>query len=156
MQTLIAYLTSLGAWSWFLLALALFVLETIIPGVHFIWFGAAASAVGLIAFAATALAPGLLPLGVQLVLFAVVSAAAIWLIRNYGSPASTPSDLPDLNTRANQYVGRTVTVTEAIRGGRGRVQVSDGVWAAQGPDLAEGAKACVIGVNGTVLKVEAA
>ncbi|MGE3918183.1 MAG: NfeD family protein [Hyphomicrobiaceae bacterium] len=155
MQSLIDLLLSLGPWNWFLLGLLLFVLETVIPGVQFIWFGAAASAVGLLMLAAGAVAPFAVPIGVQLVLFAALSAATIWWMRRYGNRASAPSDVPDLNARANQYVGRRVTVVEAFRDGRGRVRVGDTVWAAEGPDLAEGAHARVVGVNGTLLKVEA-
>jgi len=34
--------------NWFIVAVALFVLETIVPGVHFIWFGLAAAIVGIL------------------------------------------------------------------------------------------------------------
>ena len=32
---------NLGAWNWFIVAVALFALESVVPGVHFVWFGVA-------------------------------------------------------------------------------------------------------------------
>src|SRR3990170_4073366 len=37
-----------GPGNWFIVAVALFVLETVVPGVHFIWFGLAAVIVGVL------------------------------------------------------------------------------------------------------------
>ena len=64
------------------------------------------------------------------------------------------SDEPDLNTRAAQYVGRVVTVEEAISDGRGKVRVGDTVWNAQGADAPQGARVKITGTNGTCLLVE--
>jgi membrane protein implicated in regulation of membrane protease activity len=52
------FLWSLGAWNWFIVAVALFVLETVVPGVHFIWFGLAAVIVGAWAPSLTSLGSG--------------------------------------------------------------------------------------------------
>ena len=41
-----------GVWLWFALAVVLFVLESIVPGVHFVWFGVSAAVVGVIALLA--------------------------------------------------------------------------------------------------------
>ena len=51
--------------------------------------------------------------------------------------------------------GRIVTVAQAIQRGRGKVQIGDSVWTAEGPDMPEGARAKVTGVNGTMLVVGA-
>ena len=45
------WLIELGAWNWLILAVILVVLETVIPGVHFVWFGMAATIVGIVALA---------------------------------------------------------------------------------------------------------
>ena len=55
-----------GVWLWFALAVALFVLESIVPGVHFVWFGVSAAVVGVIAL----LTPIAWPW--QLIVFALV------------------------------------------------------------------------------------
>lgn len=145
---LTSFLAGLGPWNWLLLAIVLFALETIIPGVHFIWFGVAAILVGLIALA----------LGFswqwQLILFALISVATVFLARRYARPERTQSDLPDLNVRGAQYVGRSFIVEEPIRDGRGKVRVGDTLWQVQGADAAAGTRVKVNGVNGTVLVVE--
>ncbi|HSR80429.1 MAG TPA: NfeD family protein, partial [Hyphomicrobiaceae bacterium] len=65
------------------------------------------------------------------------------------------SDLPDLNERALQYVGRSLVVEEAIENGRGKVRVGDSVWQAEGPDVPAGSRVKVTGARGTVLVVVA-
>ena len=49
-----------------------------------------------------------------------------------------------------------MVVEEPIENGRGRVRLGDTLWAAQGPDLAAGAKARVTKLDGTVVIVERA
>ena len=148
MQQLTDFFWSLGAWNWFIVAAAMGLLEAIVPGVHFMWFGIAAVIMGALVL----MLP--LPIASQLVLFALLSLSIIWIVRRYWSPQALAHDVPGLNERGLQYVGRVVTVVEPIRRGRGKVQVGDTVWTAEGPDLPEGARAKVTGVNGTVLVVE--
>jgi inner membrane protein len=139
---------SLGAWNWFILGVALFVLETIVPGVHFIWFGLAAVIVGILAFVFD------IAWEWQLITFAIISCITVFFVRRYAAPDISASDEPDLNLRAVQYVGRVVTVEEAISGGRGKVRVGDTLWSAQGSDAPIGARVKVTGTRGTVLVVE--
>lgn len=147
MQSIGNFLWGLGGWLWFIIAVAMIVLETVIPGVHFMWFGLAAAIVGAVVLFYP------LPVAVQLVAFAAIALIAIVVIRRWWAPERLKTDLPDLNVRGQQYVGRVVTVTESIAGGRGKVRVGDSVWTAEGPDMATGAQARVTGVNGTVLVV---
>jgi membrane protein implicated in regulation of membrane protease activity len=49
-MSIVDFLWNLGLWNWFILAVILFLLETVIPGVHFVWFGLAAFAVGALSF----------------------------------------------------------------------------------------------------------
>lgn len=149
MKPVIDFFLGLGAWNWFVVAALLGALESVIPGVHFMWFGLAA-----IVMAALALSVPM-PIEVQLIVFALLSLAFILIARRYWSAKEMITDVPDLNERGAQYVGRIVTVSEAIQRGRGKVQVGDTVWTAEGPDMPEGAQAKVTGVNGTVLIVGA-
>jgi hypothetical protein len=66
------------------------------------------------------------------------------------------SDLPDLNIRGQQYIGRSLVVEQAIQNGRGKVRVGDSLWAAEGPDTPAGARVTVTAARGTVLVVERA
>lgn len=141
---------NLGVWNWFIVAVALFVLETIVPGVHFIWFGLAAAMVGALGLVVD------IAWEWQLITFAIISCITVFLVRRYSTPDVAASDEPELNVRAAQYVGRVVMVEEAIAGGRGKVRVGDTVWNAQGSDAPQGARVKVTGTNGTVLLVEQA
>lgn len=149
MNGITAFLWSLGPWNWLFLALVLFGLEAIVPGVHFVWFAVAAILVGVIA-----LATGM-PVSMQLVAFAVIAVASVFLARRYARPDAAKSDIPDLNARAAQYLGRVVTVEEPIRGGRGKVRVGDTLWQAEGVDTPAGARVRIKGANGPVFQVEA-
>lgn len=149
MQSLSDLLWSLGPWNWFIVGVAMFILETIVPGVHFLWFGLAAIIIGILALALGLAWP------VQLIGFAVISVATVFLVRRYARPDSAKSDTPDLNIRGAQYLGRVVTVEQAIVSGRGKVRVGDTLWHAEGEDTAAGSKVKVVGVNGTALVVAA-
>lgn len=139
---------SLGAWNWFILAVVLLALETIIPGVHFLWFGIAAVIIGLLAFATD------IAWQWQVLAFALLSVLTVFWVRKYARPDVAISDQPDLNVRGQQYIGRSVLVEQAIQGGRGKVRVGDTLWAAEGPDASAGSRVTVTGTKGTVLVVE--
>jgi len=143
------FLVNLGAWAWLILAVVLVLLETVVPGIHFVWFGMAATIVGIIA-----LATGL-DWQWQILLFGILSFGTAIILRKYAVPQNAPSDKPGLNERGSYYVGRVVVVEEAIRNGRGRVRVGDTIWTAEGPDMDAGDTARVSKLNGTVLMVEA-
>jgi hypothetical protein len=142
------FLLNLGAWNWFIVGVALFVLETIVPGVHFVWFGLAAMIVGALGLAID------IAWEWQLITFAIISCITVFFARRYSAPDVAGSDEPDLNLRAAQYVGRVVTVEEAIADGRGKVRVGDTLWPAQGGDAPQGARVKITGTHGTVLLVE--
>lgn len=150
MPSFAAMIGALGAWAWFILAVLMFALETVVPGVHFLWFGIAAVVVGALALA----------IGIswqwQLVLFAIVSLLTVFWVRRYARPDVARSDEPDLNVRGVQYVGRVVVVEDAIVGGRGKVRIGDTLWAAAGADTPAGAQVKITGAADTVLRVERA
>ncbi len=141
---------SLGAWNWVIVAVVLFVVETLVPGVHFVWFGFAAAIIGAVALTID------IPWEWQLIAFTIISCVTVFFVRRYAAPDMVGSDEPDLNLRAEQYVGRIVTVEEAIAGGRGKVRVGDTLWPAQGLDAPSGARVKITGAHGTVLLVEQA
>ena len=89
----------------------------------------------------------------QLIVFALVALATVFWVRSKSREESSKLDVPDLNIRGAQYIGRIVTVEDAITNGRGKVRVNDTVWSAEGEDAAPGSAVKVIGVDGTVLVV---
>ncbi len=150
MQSFWPLLMGLGAWNWLILAVVLLVLETIIPGVHFLWFGLAAAVVGVLALGIGLAWPW------QVLAFVVLSVAAVFWVKRVVRPDVALSDLPDLNERGRQYVGRSVLVEQAIANGRGKVRVGDTLWSAEGPDAPAGTRVMVTGTRGTVLVVKPA
>jgi inner membrane protein len=142
------FFSNLGAWNWFIVAVALFALESVVPGVHFVWFGLAAVIVGALGLTIN------IAWEWQLITFAIISCITVFLARRYASPDVAASDEPDLNARASQYVGRVVMVEEAIADGRGKVRVGDTVWNALGSDAPQGTRVKVTGTNGNCLVVE--
>ncbi|MDX2289947.1 MAG: NfeD family protein [Hyphomicrobiaceae bacterium] len=152
-------LLAFGPWTWIAIAVLLFVLETVIPGVHFMWFGVAALVLGAVLLVAVLVAPDWVAgLGWQweIVAFAALSVATLFLVKRFVRPGVTPTDAAGLNTRATQYVGRTYVLADAIERGRGKVAVGDTLWLAEGPELPAGTLVRVTGHNGTVLSVEKA
>ena len=147
MQMTLDALTHFGPWLWFAVAVSLFVFETIVPGVHFLWFGLAAGATGVVALAAP------ISWQWQLIVFSLLAFITVFLVRRSGYGDNAKSDEPALNVRGAQYIGRMVVVEEAIRNGRGKVRVGDTIWAAEGEDAPAGSRVEVTGVNGTVLVI---
>lgn len=150
MSALIDMLASLGPWNWVIAGVFLMALETLVPGVHFLWFGLSAFVVGLLVFALGTS----LELPWQLVLFAVISVATVFGVRRFANAQDVESAEKDLNQRSAQYFGRVVVVEDAISGGRGRVRVGDTLWPASGADAPKGAQVRITGADGTVFRVE--
>ena len=149
MQVLISYFYGFGVWNWLILAVLLFILETVIPGVHFLWFGIAAVVVGALAMATGIAWP------FQLVAFGIIAVLTVFGVRKYVRPDVTKSD-PDLNERGQQYIGRSLVVEQAIQNGRGKVRAGDTLWLAEGPDAPAGSRVRVTATRGTLLVVERA
>jgi membrane protein implicated in regulation of membrane protease activity len=141
---------TLGVWTWFVLGTFLLILELIAPGAVFIWFGIAAFVVGLAALSLD------IPWQAQILAFAVLSLALIYIYRRYFRTRTEESDRPFLNKRGESVVGQSFVLTEAIRQGRGKVRIGDTDWRVSGPDLAKGETVTVTGVDGALLQVEKA
>jgi membrane protein implicated in regulation of membrane protease activity len=147
-MNLFTFFSGFGPWNWFILAVLLFILETMVPGVHFLWFGIAAVIVGLLGLALD------ISWQWQVIVFGVLSVLTVFWVRRYVRPDVAVSDLPDLNERGQQYVGRSLVVEQAIQNGRGKVRVGDTLWQAEGPDSPAGTRVKVTAARGTVLVVE--
>src|SRR5262249_13509371 len=98
-MNLLSLLYGFGPWDWLFLAILLFALETMIPGVHFLWFGIAAMIVGGLALAAGIAWPW------QVLAFGIFAPLSVFLVRRFVRPEATTSDLPQLNARGQQYIG---------------------------------------------------
>ncbi len=138
-------------WHWFALAGVLLLPEMMMPGVAFLFLAIGAFATGVVKLIWSSA-----PLDVQLGVFAVVSIAAFAGMRGWIRQVFRVREGDHLNERGGQLVGTTITLSDAIRNGEGRVRVGDGSWNVSGPDMASGARVRVIAVDGATLKVEPA
>jgi hypothetical protein len=145
------FLAGLQFWHWLILAAVLAAVEALAPGMFFIWFGLAAGLVGLIAL----VVPGL-GWEWEAVLFVVFAVASVFVGRTFAHRNPRQSADPALNRRGERYLGRKFTVETPIVNGRGAIKVDDGVWRAAGPDMPAGRQVKVVGIDGSILKVEAA
>ena len=138
-------------WHWFVLGLALVILEMLAPGAIFLWMGVAAAVVGMIVWTIPSIT-----LEAQVFWFAVLTVVAVLAWRRYHQANPTETTQPLLNRRGQQYVGRTFTLQEPIINGSGKLQVDDTTWKIVGSDQPAGNRVCVTDVDGVVLVVESA
>lgn len=138
-------------WHWWILAGILMVLEVVAPGVFLLWLGIAAAITGLIAYVVPTMAWQW-----EALIFAVLAIITVWGWRYYQRRNPTETELPTLNRRGEQYVGRRLTLDQPIVNGRGQVKVDDSTWRVEGADLPAGTPVVVTGIKGTILVVEQA
>ena len=145
------YLDQIEFWHWWVAAATFIIIEALAPGAIFIWLGVSAAVVGAVLLAAPDMA-----WEYQVLIFAVLSVGAVvgWRVHHKSHPTET--DLPTLNRRGEQYVGRKLTLDEAIVNNVGKVKLDDTTWKVEGNDLPAGARIEVVGVDGVVLKVAVA
>ncbi|MBF0126418.1 MAG: NfeD family protein [Magnetococcales bacterium] len=136
-------------WHWGIVAVVLVILEVLSPAFFFLWLAIAAGLVGGVVWFDPAMGwKG------QWLLFSGFSLLSLggWHLLLKKQP--THSDRPTLNRRATQYLERIFTLSEPIENGMGRIRVDDSSWQVAGPDVPQGAKVRVVGVDGTLLLVE--
>jgi len=136
-------------WHWWILGIALILIEVLAPGFFFLWMGVAALLVGLMLW--------LFPqVGWewQLLVFALLSVASIVVWRLWSVRHPPHTDQPALNRRGMQYVGRVFSLQAPIVNGVGKLRVDDTMWKIEGEDCETGTRVAVTGIDGTVLKVE--
>ena len=139
----------LTGWGWLVIALVVSAVELIAPVTYFLWIGAAAGVTAIMVF----IFPDM-SWQAQSVLFSVLAVSSVMLSKRYLVKRQSVSEQPDLNRRAEQYIGRRVTLSEAIEQGVGKVRMDDSHWKMTGPDLPAGTEVRITGANGAVLTVE--
>ena len=138
-------------WFWAALALLLFTLEALAPGVLMLWFGLAAATTAILVGGLSMSQP------TQWIVFsvlAIIAAGIGWRIRRSRPLAET--DQPGLNKRASTLLGQIHALDRPIVNGRGRVKIGDAYWAVEGDELPVGTRVRIIGSDGVTLRVAAA
>lgn len=141
----------LGPWNWMVIGFILLVLEIMVPGVFLLWIGIAAlitGAVSLLIWDA-----GFWVWQTQVVVFLILSLVCAYVGKQIVWSRRRDTDQPMLNQRGEQMIGRTATLTEPIREGRGRIQLGDTLWRVSGPDLPIGARVRVTGATAADLEL---
>jgi len=136
------------------LGIVLLILEVLLPGVFLVWIGIAAILTGALSLLLWEQAAWTWQL--QWTIFALLSLAAALVGRRIVRSRGNMSDQPYLNQRGRSLIGRTATLEQPIREGRGRIRLDDTVWTVEGPDLPVGARVRVTASNGRDLTVEEA
>jgi hypothetical protein len=142
--------TMLGGWTWWIVALVMFVLELIAPGVFFLWLGFSAVVVGTIELFID------MSWQAEVGLFAVLSVISLILSRRFLSGRRTETDKPNLNKRMHTYVGQNFVLEQPIVNGRGELKIDDTIWKIRGPDSGAGSWVRLADVDGLVFVVEPA
>lgn len=144
----------LGPWTWWVAGMLLLGAELIAPGVFLVWIGLAAIATGILSLVLW----GSIIWGwqVQLLVFAAFAVAFTLIGRRLVKTRGDTSDEPLLNQRTASLVGRTATLEDPIREGRGRIRLDDTWWSVNGPDLPAGTRIRVSAAHGRDLTVEPA
>ncbi len=142
--------SGMAPWIFVVGGVVLMGLELLAPGAFMVWLGLAGVVTGLLLFA--------VPVGweVALVVFAVLAVGFALLGRRLAGGKTSGEGQDGLNERGRSLVGRTFRLDEPIAERRGRVRVDDTVWRVEGPDAPAGAQVRVVGVEGTLLRVEPA
>ncbi len=138
-------------WIWLILAALLAIGEiAIAPGVFLIFVAAAAAGVGIVTSVID------LSITAQLIIFALLSIASVYLGRKWYARSDVANADPLLNNRSARMIGQFVTVIEDVSANDGRVKHGDSEWPARGPDLKPGDKARIAYVEAGVLQLEKA
>ena len=151
MDEIITWIWSVSYWHWWAIAVALIALEVLAPTTYFLWPGAAAAATGLIVW----IFPGL-DWRIQILVFAVLSVVSVFAWNRWWKKQRPKDEAPTLNVRTERYVGRRITLGDALENGRGRAQIDDSWWqlaSEDGEAIEAGATVEVVSSDSTTLIV---
>jgi len=137
-------------WHWLILAVAMIILEILMPGAYFLWMGISAAVVGGAMFVFPQMS-----ILVQVLIFAILSVITVMMYRSHRKKNPVVTDEPALNRRAEQYIGQSFTLSEPIVNGEGKIKVDDSTWKVTGVDMDAGELVHVVSVEGSTFKVEA-
>lgn len=138
---------------WFLIGLALLLLEFIMPGLVIFFFGVGACIVALVCLLTD------ISINVQLVIFIVSSVLSLLLLRRWlkGMFMGHVVSKQDLKANLEEFVGQKAVVKEKIlpKAG-GKVEFRGTNWVAEADEeIAEGTVVEIIGKDNITLKVKA-
>jgi len=141
----------LGIWNWMVLGCVLLALEIVVPGFFLLWIGIAALVTGALSLLLWDASYWVWQ--TQVVVFLILAVAAAYAGNRLMRGRGGDSDMPLLNRRGEQMIGKVATLTEPIKDGRGRVRIGDTTWRVSGPDLPAGTQVRVKSAVATDLEL---
>lgn len=143
------FFTELTYWHWLILVLLLLGGEAM--GASGFLLGAAGAAATLVVLN---LINDDLSWQMQFSVFSVVTVFLSWRYWQQFRSFNEKTDRPNLNDRAAQLVGRTLTLSKDLQNGEGKEQIGDTFWRLQAAsDLKAGAQVEVTGTKDRVLQI---
>ncbi len=136
-------------WHWWILAVALIIVEILLPSFFALWLAIAAALTGLLLLIFPTLGWEW-----QLLLFALFSVVSMVAWRRYYQKHPIKTDEPMLNRRGEGYLGRELTLSQPIIDGIGKIRLDDSTWKVQGPDCPAGTRIRITALNNVVFTVE--
>jgi membrane protein implicated in regulation of membrane protease activity len=139
-----------NAWFWLGAACLLFFIEILTGTGFLLCLGISAAVMTAISFVF-----GTFEISTQIIMFSFFAILALvyWVYYLKQHPSS--SGLPKLNKRAQQYIGRELTLEENLVNGMGKIKVDDSVWLVRSDEhLKPQTTVKVKAVDGTVLIIE--
>ncbi|MGB0446603.1 MAG: NfeD family protein [Pseudomonadales bacterium] len=143
------FFTELTYWHWLILVLLLLGGEAM--GASGFLLGAAGAAATLVVLN---LINDDLSWQMQFSVFGVVTVFLSWRYWQQFRSFNEKTDRPNLNDRAAQLVGRTLTLSKDLQNGEGKEQIGDTFWRLQATsDLKAGAQVEITGTKDRVLQI---
>jgi len=136
-------------WHWYILGVALIIIEMLAPTFFALWVGISAFLTGTILYLVPSLA-----WEYQVLIFAVLSIASILAWNQYYAKNPIATDEPLLNRRGEQYIGRVITIKTPIEDGQGKIRLDDSTWKIEGHDCPSGTKVKIVSLQNVVFQVE--
>ena len=143
------FFTELTYWHWLILVLLLLGGEAM--GASGFLLGAAGAAATLVVLN---LINDDLSWQMQFSVFGIVAVFLSWRYWQQFRSFNEKTDRPNLNDRAAQLVGRTLTLSKDLQNGEGKEQIGDTFWRLQAnSDLKAGAQVEITGTKDRVLQI---
>ena len=152
MDEFAAWLWDVSFWHWWGLAIILIAIEVFAASTFLLWPAFAAVAVGIV----VAFVPDL-DWRLQLFGFALLAAIATVSGRMLWQRYRGETGEPNLNRRGSQFIGRRITLSEALPNGSGRVRIDDSSWPVRSEDgrpVESGQTVEIVAVDGIELRVK--
>lgn len=142
------WFVQIAPWHWMTLGVVLMLVELVAPGAFMLWFGLAALATGLVAWAFG-------DLGWQGQGLVFLAATAISLGIALRRRRRAIDGAAHLNQGGDRLLGRRGILVTALQDGRGRAEIDGVTWPVIGGDLPAGTRVEVLARDGADLRVRA-